>query len=205
MTSPRHLRRQARKMHRSGIQPMMLVGSSDQWPEATGAVVLRIAWRYRSELAPAFVAAGLMIAAWRLHASHAGRWQLVLSAAAVASWALGVFGVRLGLASWMERTYGAVVTLAAGVWLTIATAVGPGTAPLPQVLVLGGSALSVPWWAHRRRRAKVRVERKLDAWPEIAQAVGLPGSQVMSAVVDLWGWRCRIRLARGQTITDVIA
>ena len=27
----------------------------------------------------------------------------------------------------------------------------------------------------------------------------------MSAAVDIWGWRARIRLARGQTITDVIA
>ena len=27
----------------------------------------------------------------------------------------------------------------------------------------------------------------------------------MSAAVDVWGWRARIRLARGQTITDVIA
>jgi S-DNA-T family DNA segregation ATPase FtsK/SpoIIIE len=192
-------------MHRSGIQPMMFVGSGDQWPADNGAVLLRIAWRYRSELAPAFVAGGLIVAAWRLHATHPGWWQLVLTAAAVASWALGVFGARIGLASWMERGYGAVVALAAGVWLTLATAVGPGTAPLPQVLSLGGLALSVPWWTHRRRRAKVRVERKLDAWPEIAQAVGLPGSQVMSAVVDLWGWRSRIRLARGQTINDVVA
>ena len=64
--------------------------------------------------------------------------------------------------------------------------------------------LAVPWWAHRRRRAKVRVERLLAAWPEIAQAVGLAGSRVMSAVVDVWGWRARFALARGQTITDVI-
>src|SRR5262249_24202274 len=41
-------------------------------------------------------------------------------------------------------------------------------------------------------------------WPEVAQAVGLSGSEVMSAVVDLWGWQARFRLARGQTITDVI-
>lgn len=54
-------------------------------------------------------------------------------------------------------------------------------------------------------RARVRVERKLEAWPDIARAVGLAGSQVMSAVVDVWGWRARIRLARGQTITDVTA
>ena len=45
----------------------------------------------------------------------------------------------------------------------------------------------------------------LAAWPEIAPAVGLAGSRVMSAVVDVWGWRAQFGLARGQTITDVIA
>ena len=68
---------------------------------------------------------------------------------------------------------------------------------------LGGLLLAVPWWAHGRRRAKVRVERKLAAWPAIARDVGLPGSEVISAIVDLWGWRARLRLARGQTIADV--
>jgi S-DNA-T family DNA segregation ATPase FtsK/SpoIIIE len=51
----------------------------------------------------------------------------------------------------------------------------------------------------------VRVERTLAAWPDISKAIGLPGSQVMSATVDLWGWRTRLRLARGQTIADVTA
>jgi hypothetical protein len=27
----------------------------------------------------------------------------------------------------------------------------------------------------------------------------------MSATVDVWGWRARFRLARGQTIKDVVA
>ena len=116
-----------------------------------------------------------------------------------------VFGSRMGLPTRSERLYAASAALAAGGWLATATAAGPFTPPLPQALILGGLVLSVPWWAHRRRRAKVRVERKLTAWPQIAQSVGLPGSQVMSAVVDLWGWRCRIRLARGQTITDLTA
>ena len=75
----------------------------------------------------------------------------------------------------------------------------------PKTLAIGGLILSVPWWAHRRRRAKVRIERKLQAWPDIAKAIGLAGSQVMSATVDVWGWRARFRLARGQTITDVVA
>jgi len=65
--------------------------------------------------------------------------------------------------------------------------------------------LSVPWWAHRRRRAKVRLERKLQAWPDIARAIGLAGAEVMSATVDVWGWRARFRLARGQIIRDVTA
>jgi hypothetical protein len=72
-------------------------------------------------------------------------------------------------------------------------------------MAIGGLALSLPWWAHRRRRARVRVERKLEAWPDIARAVGLTGSQVMSATVGVWGWRARLRLARGQTIADVTA
>ncbi len=50
----------------------------------------------------------------------------------------------------------------------------------------------------------MRVERALAAWPEIADAVGLAGSRVQSAVVDVWGWRARFALARGQTINDVI-
>jgi hypothetical protein len=75
----------------------------------------------------------------------------------------------------------------------------PLTAPLPPALGIGALVLSVPWWA------KVRVERTLAAWPDIAKAVGLAGSAVMSATVDVWGWRARFRLARGQTITDVIA
>jgi S-DNA-T family DNA segregation ATPase FtsK/SpoIIIE len=49
------------------------------------------------------------------------------------------------------------------------------------------------------------VERTLEAWPDIARNVGLVGSEVMSALVDVWGWRARFRLARGQTIADVTA
>ena len=77
--------------------------------------------------------------------------------------------------------------------------------PLPLTLAIGTMVLAVPWWSHRRRRAKVQVERKLAAWPDIARAIGLIGSEVMSATVDVWGWRARFRLARGQTITDVTA
>jgi len=204
-TSPRRMRRQARRIRRAGMQPMMVITGNDQLPETVVVLAIRAAWRYRSELAPLSTAAAALIAAWWLHSSHARWWPLLFSVAAGAAWTLAVFGGRMGLPTRSERLYAASAALAVGGWLATATAAGPFTPPLPQALILGGLVLSVPWWAHRRRRAKVRVERKLTAWPQIAQSVGLPGSQVMSAVVDLWGWRCRIRLARGQTITDVIA
>ena len=205
MTTPRQMRRQARKLHRHGIQPIVIIGGNADGPQPGDLALLRILWRYRSELAPALLAAVLFFVAWRLHLTYAHRWEIVLSAAAASSWSAAVFGTRWGLTTRPERAYAAAVVLAAGGWLSAATATGPGAAPLPQVLIFGGSLLAIPWWTHRRRRARVHVERKLDAWPDIAKAVGLAGSQVMSAAVDVWGWRARIRLARGQTITDVIA
>ena len=205
MTSYRRMRRQASRVRRSGVQPMMVISSGDQFPEPAGIVILRLAWRYRSELAPAYLASVILGASWWLHAAHPHWWPFIVGIAAVAAAALAAFGAVIGLPALMERLYAATATAAVGAWVAAATALGPFVTPLPQAMAVGGLVLSVPWWAHRRRRAKVRVERKLEAWPEIAQAVGLAGSQVMSAVVDVWGWRARLRLARGQTIADMTA
>ena len=205
MTTYRRMRRQARQARRSGLQPMMVINSGEPFPETAGVILLRWAWHYRSELAPLGVTAVIVCAAWWLHAARPHWWAFVLSIAAVAAWVLATFGARLGLPALIERLYAATTMFAAGAWIAAATAMGPLVSPLPQTLAIGGLILSVPWWAHRRRRAKVRIERKLQAWPDIAKAIGLAGSQVMSATVDVWGWRARFRLARGQTITDVVA
>jgi len=190
-------------MRRYGLQPMMVISSGDQLPEIAVVLIFRWAWRYRSELAPLSLAVITIAAAGVLHVTHPGwRWD-ILAAASLTALGLGVFGRRLGLVTLAERLYAAIVALADGGWLAPAAAAGPLHGPLPRVMLAGGLILAVPWWAHRRRRARVRVERKLEAWPEVARAVGLTGSQVMSAVVDLWGWRARLRLARGQTIDDV--
>jgi hypothetical protein len=205
MTSYRRMRRQARQIRRTGMQPMMVINSGDQPPETAGVLLLRWAWRYRSELAPAYVTAIILGASWWLHTAHRHWWELVLSVAVVAAATLAALGARIGIPARIERLYAATATLAAGGWMAAATALGPRAWPLPQAMAVGVLTLSVPWWAHRRRRARVRVERKLEAWPDIARAVGLTGSQVMSAVIDVWGWRARLRLARGQTIADVTA
>jgi FtsK/SpoIIIE family len=125
--------------------------------------------------------------------------------AGVAAWAVALFGARWRLPTLPERIYAAVTIYAAGIWLSVAIAVGPFFRPLAQAGIIAAFILSIPWWAHRRRRAKVRLERKLDAWPDIAKTIGLAGAEVMSATVDVWGWRARFRLARGQTIRDVTA
>jgi len=205
MNSPHRMRRQARRIRRGGMQPMLLITGNDQFPQTAGALILRWAWRYRSELTPLYATGAVLGVACWLHAAHRHWWALVLAIAAMTAAALAAFGSRAGLATPIERLYAAVTTLAAGAWLAAAAIAGPFTTPIPQLLAIGAVVLAVPWWAHARRRARVRVERKLEAWPQIAQAIGLAGSQVMSAVVDVWGWRARFRLARGQTITDVIA
>jgi hypothetical protein len=205
VTRPGQMRRHARRMRRYGLQPMIVMGGDDRLPETAAVLIFRWAWRYRSELAPFYTAALVALTGWVLHDTHpAWRWAVLAGAVAVASGLL-IFGRRMGLASSAERLYAALVVATGGGWLAAATATGPWDGRLPQILTVGGLVLSVPWWAHRRRRARVRVERKLEAWPEVAQAVGLAGSQVMSAVVDMWGWRARFRLARGQTIDDVRA
>src|SRR6266436_1998323 len=100
------------------------------------------------------------------------------------------------MTSLAERLYAAAVVLAVGAWLAVAIATGPSRTPMPQLLGIGSVVLAVPWWANNRRRARVRVERKLEAWPIIAESVGLAGSRVMSAVVTVWGWQARFGLAR---------
>jgi FtsK/SpoIIIE family len=201
----RQMRRQARYARRAGMQPMMVISSGDQLPDLIIVILSRWVWRYRSELAPVGAACLMTVLGWYAHVALSGWWWLVLVVCGVAAWALGSFGARIGLPTLPERLYVAVAVLASGTWLALAAAMGPFASPLPQALGIGGLVLAVPWWTDRRRRARVRVERTIAKWPDIAKAVGLAGSQVMSATVDLWGWRARLRLARGQTIADVAA
>lgn len=205
MTPRRRLRRHARRMRRYGLQPVMVINSTDQLPDTIPVLIFWWAWRYRSELAPLYLVTATAFLAQMLHLTHPQWWPAILAVAALAGCGLAVTGHRFGLPTRIDCLYAAAVVTATGAWVAAAAAIGPLTWPLPHLLVTGGLILAVPWWAHRRRRARVRVERKLEAWPEIARVVGLAGSQVMSAVVDVWGWRARIRLARGQTIDEVRA
>nr|BFE34629.1 hypothetical protein GCM10010200_068800 [Actinomadura rugatobispora] len=205
MSRTRQMRRHAQKMRRSGLQPMVIIDRDDQFPDVAGVLLARALWRYRSELGPVYLVAALAVGGTVLHLTHPEWWPWLLALASLAAWALAMFGERLGLSPRIERLYAAGVVMGAGGWLSAATALGPTVSPLPGMLAGGVIALAAPWWAHRRRRARVRVDRQIAAWPEIARDVGLAGSRAQSAVVDVWGWRARFALARGQTIQDVIA
>jgi hypothetical protein len=186
MTSYRQLRRNGRRARRVGLQPIMVINTDGQFPTPMALVLARVAWRYRSELAPVFTACATLGAGWWAHLTHPTWWPYLLGVAVASVGVLVPFGARLGLPRLAERVYAGTVASAVAGWLAAAALLGPLTPPLPQILSIGAAVLAVPWWAHRRRRAKVHVQRTLAAWPDISRAIGLPGSQVMSADVDLW-------------------
>ncbi len=205
MTRAYQMRRTARRVRRYGFQPTMFMSPNDRLPETAAAMFAHWAWRYRSECAPIMAAITLWLVAWPLHVIHPHWWPYAIVIAAATAFGLVLAGRHAGLSTRLERLYAGTTTAMAGAWLAAGIAEGPWRSPLTLIMLIGGTILAVPWWAHRRRRARVRVERTLAAWPQIADAVGLSGSRLQSAVVDVWGWRARFALARGQTITDVIS
>ena len=196
--------RRHRRWSRRNPQPLLLVPDEPLLIVALAATG-RALFRYRSELAPLTAELSLGVAGLALHRTHSGAWPVVAFLTAVAALAAGLSGLPWGVTRTEERVYAATTTAVAGGWLAAATALGPGRAPLPALLVVALVALGVPWWTHRRRRARVKVDRVIHAWPDIAEAIGLTGSRVMSAVVDTWGWRARMKLRPGQSVADVVA
>jgi hypothetical protein len=205
MTSNRQMRRMARRARRAGLQPVIVLGDGGRLPPSAAEVIARVAWGYRSELAPFPVAGAVFLAGWWAHLITPHWYPFFIAGSAAVAWLFITFGAWLGLPWLADRVYAGVTVFAAGGWVAFAALFGPLTPPLPLVLGAVALILAVPWWADRRRRARARVLRVLAAWPDIARAIGLPGSAIQSVSVDVWGWRAWLRLACGQTIADVTA
>lgn len=197
-------RRHRRMLRNRNAAPLMLVADGHSLADVLGAAG-RLLFRYRSELAP--LTAGLALAAVSglLHAQHPVWWPYIGAVTGGLSAVIAATGAPFRLTRRSERAYAAAAVLAGGSWLAAATTLGPLTDPLPTALGLAVLVGGVPWWTHRRRRMRVRVDRTIQAWPDVAEQVGLAGSRVLSAVVDIWGWRARIALRGGQTVSDVVA
>jgi S-DNA-T family DNA segregation ATPase FtsK/SpoIIIE len=184
-------------------------GPLDQEPDGyrLRSPLPQLAWRYRSELAPLYTALSLLVAGVLLHALWPGWWQIIAAVAVAAGLIVADLGHRLGLDRPIERGYAATVTAAGGLWLTAATRLGPLRRSLLLVLLAGMLAGGVPWWAHRRRRAKVRVVRAMTTWAEDAAAADLDGARLQH--VDVAGdgqqWTARLLLPKGKTLADALA
>jgi DNA segregation ATPase FtsK/SpoIIIE, S-DNA-T family len=222
----RHMRRMRRQMRKDGNPyGMFIVSPAEPWGYLIASALARWAFRHRSAFAPFNVALAVFIAAGVAHWQHRGWWVPMTIATSVATSLLGFphsvlrrtragrVIARVLARAWAmcgidrasERAYAAAIIATAGGWLSAATAKGPVTMPLPWVLLIATVILGIPWWIHRRRRARVRVERKISGWPELSGQAGLAGSRIGSVVVDTWGWTARVILRKGETPQHAIA
>jgi S-DNA-T family DNA segregation ATPase FtsK/SpoIIIE len=214
-------------MRKNGDNPysVLIVGPNEPFGLIILAAVGRWAFRHRSAFYPFWVALAAFIAAGAAHGHHA-QWWIPVAAATAATTVILAFPLQVmrrhpagrpiaSALSWCwekcgidraaERAHTATVIATIGGWLAAAIANGPAVKPLPAVALTATVILAVPWWFHRRRRAKVRVERKISGWPGIADNIGLPGSRIASVVVDAWGWTARVILRKGTTVAHAIA
>ncbi len=218
----RRMRRHGR--NRYGEYPVLLIGPDEPLSLIAAAAFGRWVYRHRSAFMPFVIAAAAFVTAASAHAHHAHYWLVTATLTVLVTillaiphrtvWTRPAGRITAGLLSrvWQawgierpeERAYAALVIATTGGWLAAAIANGPGTKPLPTVAAIATIILGVPWWAHRRRRAKARAERTIQTWPAIAETIGLPGSRIVSIVVDVWGWTARVILRKGTTAAQAI-
>jgi S-DNA-T family DNA segregation ATPase FtsK/SpoIIIE len=219
----RHMRRGWRTRH--GGYPLIV----PQIPyEPLGfialAAVSRWAYRHRSAFWPFAITGATFITARILHRHHPHWWIPVVALTFIVIiflglphrliWAMpgrektGNILARAweacGITRPAERAYATTITAVTGGWLSAAIAAGPATKPLPAIAGIATVILGIPWWAHRRRRARVRIERTVQAWPSIAEDIGLPGSRIASATGNKWGFTARVVLRKGVTAAQAI-
>jgi DNA segregation ATPase FtsK/SpoIIIE, S-DNA-T family len=224
----RYYRRRMRRNWgaRHGRYPIIIAGDLGYQPLGliAAAALGRLIYRHRSAFLPLLITATAFILAADLHRHHPDYWIAAAGVTAAAACFLGIphrllWGNPPGKATaglivraWeacgislpAERAYITVVALASGGWLSAAIATGPTVKPLPAVAAIATVILGIPWWAHRRRRARVRIERTIQAWPDIAENMGLPGSRIASATGNPWGFTARVILRKGTTAAQAV-
>jgi hypothetical protein len=182
--------------------------SGKGWVRTLGAKVLRLlgrlAWRYRSELAPLGAGAALFVGSATLHLTGPQWWWTALPAGAVlvsttATWTIHPRRNRPVRRRDHERRWIALIGTAATVWLAAAWRSGAGVLPL-WAFGLGVIAASCPWWWHRRRRSK--LSRRVENWECHAKAAKLPHTEVQSAEYGEGGYALRLAL-HGHTVEEV--
>src|ERR1700683_5485595 len=220
----RRYRRYSRRAWQRGNTPVLLIGAGEPLGLVALTAFSKWAYQHRSAFAPFLIAAAEFAAAAWTHQRHPHYWIPVLILTAVTALVAGIphrimwahpsikFTAGLISRAWQacgidrpaERIYATAVIAASGGWPAAAIAAGPAVKPLPAIAAIATIVLGIPWWAHRRRRARVRAVRTMQAWPQLAENMGLPGSRITSVVIDAWGWTGRIILRKGTTAAHAI-
>jgi DNA segregation ATPase FtsK/SpoIIIE, S-DNA-T family len=173
----RQMRRARRAMRRRGTHdPFQFVILGPDEPLGLIALAAAGRWAYRHRTA--FVPFGITLAAFAIaaytHPHHARYWLPVMSITVTATVVMGIphrilwsrpagkitagalarVWEACGIDRGIERAYAATVIAVTGGWLAAAIGIGPVTRPLPLVAGIATVILGIPWWFHRRRRAK---------------------------------------------------
>jgi S-DNA-T family DNA segregation ATPase FtsK/SpoIIIE len=221
----RYYRRHARRSLRRGTLPVMLIGTGEPVGLIALAAISKWLFRHRSAFLPFTVTAAAFILAAVIHRHHRHYWIAALAITSITAIILGIpqriipahpsvkFIARIISRAWRtigidrpaERAYVTTVIAVCGGWLTAAIADGPTMKPLPSIALIATVGLGIPWWAHRRRRARVRAIRTMQAWPGLAGNMGLPDSKIASIVIDAWGWTGRLILRKGTTAAQAVS
>jgi S-DNA-T family DNA segregation ATPase FtsK/SpoIIIE len=209
MPRPHHRRARRHRDRPARPEPRHLPADEPRYlapDEPLRSPVPRLAWRYRSELAPIYAAVLLLAAGVVAHVWLPGWWPIVAGTGLAAAAIVGLLGYRLGLDRRAERAYAITTTAAATAWLAAACWFGPIRRLLLLAWLAGTLTAGVPWWWHRRRRAKVRVLRAVERWGDDAAAANLGGARLQRVEVHPSGrqWSARVLLPKGQTLRDVL-
>jgi S-DNA-T family DNA segregation ATPase FtsK/SpoIIIE len=222
-------RRHRRRMRRDWRNqepgyPVMMPFPEESLTLIFAAWLARWCYRHRSALRPFLIALAALILAAIAHPHHSLWWIPVTIVTVILTVTLGIphsllrrhragrsIAVMLaqlwracGIDRPAERAYAAMVAAVTGGWLAAGIGIGPGAKPLLWVLLFATVITGIPWWMHRRRREKVRIEKIIDTWPSVADNMGLPGSHIASVVADAWGWTARVVLRKGTTARQAI-
>jgi len=166
-----------------------------------GAHLGRVAFRYRWQLVPLFLAVGLLPLGW----VTAWTWWLW------PDWTLAAFGVGAACAAvWVwqglhrvyDRILGAVVAALGIAWL-LAVAVNPGAGVLYGMLALAWPVLGVFWWcggAFRSGRAMAQLRRR---WAGIAELAGVAGAKLIRAETTEVGEVLTVEMPGDKTQRDL--
>src|ERR1700733_13767082 len=162
---------------RHGGYPVIWPASYEPAAAIVFAALGRPAYRHRLAFLPFAITGAAFILAAIVHRHHPGMWVIAAVVTVAAGLVLGMphrllwarparsitagFLTRVwaacGISRPVERVYVTAVAVTYGGWLSAAIAAGPAEKPLPIIAAIATVVLGIPWWAHRRRRAKVRI------------------------------------------------